>query len=141
MKSVYAYLALVSSTIYATKKIEPIAPPTLTFPLHFAVTRSCRLPIRGTTEPNFYICFYIDDVLVGETKSNYDGSFSYRLIGEHTLKRGIYTLTVVATDPNNVTRTSETTITFAVSDCGYYDSLYAQQFIIKIIANSWREKK
>ena len=128
IKGACIIVAFATSVIHA-REILVVAKPKIKFPTPFCITRNVRLPIRGTTDPHFHVFFYIDDVCVGETKSNHDGSFSYRLIDKQTLKHGVYTLTVKVVDPHDDMRVAQTIVTFAVLESSYYDSLYSQQLI------------
>ena len=137
----FAYiLFMFSNFVVHAREILIVAKPKIIFPTPFHITRKTRLPIRGTTDPYFYVFFYIDDEYVGETKSNHDGTFSYRLINKRILQHGVYQLTVKVVDPRDDMRVARTTVPFAVSHNTYYDSLSIDMMLLTTMLYNYGEE-
>ena len=105
--------------------------PHIFFPKEFSIVRHKRMPIKGKTEPNYHVSFYIDSVKVGETFAGHDGYFRYRLIDRFQLDEGIHTLHITAVDnPYNVTHKAKQKIVFACSSDPLHDIYYLTIFLV-----------
>lgn len=118
-------LACLNSTLNALEDLH------IFFPKEFSIVRHKKMPIKGKTEPNYHVSFYLDRVKVGETFAGHDGYFRYRLIDKFQLDDGIYTLNIVAVDnPYNVTHKTKKKIIFACSSDPLHDVYYLTIFLL-----------